>query len=59
MNEGWEGAEEDSVTPNVFSWLWPQLFTALTLTVPPLLPAVASMLVPVDVPDHPEGSVHI
>ena len=35
-----------------------QAFEALTLKVPPVLPAVAVMALPADEPLHPEGKVH-
>ena len=59
MDEGCAGTEDEIVTLKVLSSLCPQLFTALTLTVPPLLPDVTCMLVDVELPDHPDGKVHI
>jgi hypothetical protein len=43
----------------VLAALVPQLFTAVTEMVPPDVPAVVVIEFVVDVPDHPEGSVHV
>ena len=49
----------DIDTPNVCAVELPQLLFAVTDIVPPVALAVALMLLVVDVPDHPLGSVHV
>jgi hypothetical protein len=48
-----------TVTDNVLVVLDPQALFALTEIVPPTVPAVVFMEVVVEVPDHPEGNVHV
>ena len=46
-------------TAKVCAVLLPQAPLATTVMLPPVAPAVALMLTPVDVPVHPPGSVHV
>ena len=48
-----------TVTASVRTALLPQALFALTVMLPPALPAVAAMEVEVEVPVHPGGSVHV
>lgn len=50
---------EFTVTASVVMADDPQPLFALTVTIPPDEPAVAEILVLVDVPDHPPGNVHV
>ena len=49
----------ETVTDKVLGVLLPQLLFAVTEIVPPELPAVAVMEVDVELPDQPEGKVHM
>lgn len=46
-------------TDSVLAVLFPQLLFAVTEMVPPLPAVVTVILLVVEVPDHPEGSVHV
>jgi len=48
-----------TVTPRVRGVPGPQELAALTVTVPPVAPTVAVMVVPVELPDHPNGNSHV
>jgi hypothetical protein len=48
-----------TVTANVCTEEEPHALLAFTVMFPPDEPAVALMLVVVDVPDHPEGNVQV
>jgi len=37
----------------------PQVLPAVTVILPPVAPAIAEIELEVEVPDHPEGSVHV
>lgn len=49
----------EEVTASVVAALLPQALTATTEIVPEEDPAVVVMEFVLDVPDHPEGSVHV
>ena len=59
MVPGWAGKPAVLVTANVWAKLAPQLFVAVTVMFPPVLPAVALMLLVVEVPVQPVGSVQV
>ena len=46
-------------TGNVLGLLAPQTLSAVTETVPPLAPAVASIDMEEELPVHPEGNDHV
>ena len=55
---GWEGIAA-IVTLNVLDVPDPHALLAVTDTFPPAAPAVAVIDVEEDLPDHPEGNVHV
>ena len=56
---GCEGAEVPIATANVVVALLPHELFALTVIDPPALPTVAAIEFVVEVPDQPEGNVHV
>jgi hypothetical protein len=50
---------EFTVTASDWAVEEPQVLFAVTVILPPVLLAVVVILVVVDVPDHPEGNVHV
>lgn len=58
MTEGVPGAEF-TLTVKVWTAEEPQPLFAITEIVPPVAPAVAVIELVVEVPDHPDGSVHV
>ena len=53
------GSAAEAVTASVLGAELPQELLAVTDTVPPLEPAVATMLLVVDEPVQPNGNVHV
>jgi len=57
--EGCAGAVDVMVSAAVVSALLPQLLFALTERVPPVGPVVVVIVLPVDVPVHPDGKAQV
>ena len=58
IDPGIEGAEF-TVIVKVCTTEEPQRLFAFTLMFPPVVPAMVLILVVVEVPDHPDGNVHV
>jgi hypothetical protein len=59
MAPGCAGTELTTVTANICGGLLPQLLFAVTEILPLPAPTVAEMEVVVELPVHPDGSVHV
>jgi hypothetical protein len=58
MNDGCAGILVD-VTANVLTGLEPQLFEAKTCICPLAIPTLAEMLLVIELPDQPLGSIQV